>query len=433
MNGVEGVGKDAEMLSYSFCDGIDPVVEVAFAMYRGAGMDFEHVPVYGGCDPVLPGGQPGQPNQTGWFADQDGPNGEFVFDTTHGIRVVTSATDPAYVNLVGAFGRKPPGQSFVATSYAVGGPGLTGPNVGWEVFLNHVDYPDYWQDALPSQGEFEGVVGRHWVDVTAHELMHVLGSTHDVGLDYLTAVNVGTGVTDNTVFAHLALEVDAELYHLDGSDADPAPGYYLLPAADQVFLDDKYGAQGWDWGDLRMHAWNVYYDSNEKGLAYYPINHDAPLGPTAGIPWEYDTLYVQDEDCLTSGLMFTTEEREQLAKAVPKFTATEARDVRVRFGTTPLCTGDCDQVTVGLDGYMDIDVPAEGDPSFPPIHSYLAAVSPNNTEFDGVSGHLGYVYGHAQVTASIYEVLPGDIEVGLWLDVPLNVLLGVSSCATPEQ
>jgi hypothetical protein len=59
-------------------------------------------------------------------------------------------------------------------------------------------------------------------------------------------------------------------------------------------------------------------------------------------------------------------------------------------------------------------------------------VNPQNTEFDDAAGHPGGVAKIAQVTASIYEVFPGDVEALLWPGVLLNVFIGVESCATPE-
>ncbi len=390
-------------------------------------MQFGSVPMaLDGCDPVLSGGAPGLPNANGWLADATGPNGEFVFDTVHGVQVVTSAASPAYLHIISANGKTPPAQTYIASSFTDSAVGLFGPKVGWEIFLNHVDYvyPNAWSDQPPSELEWSGSGVRLHVDVVAHELMHVVGAGHDPSGwgTYLSAVHWGTDQNVPGPFAHLNLEANARLFNLTSGSEDPLPGIYRLPHADQAFLGDKYYA-GTYFDSVRMHSWNLWYDHG--GYRNVPVGASASETLPLVVYPVYELGPFEAYTCSpTSPIQpFSATDIAHLKAALPDFTAADAADLEVSFGVIPYCPGGSYYFAeLDIDGTSSVHVPADGVWSDDPVTWSLSA-----TNIAGDIGTGPIFYTTAQVVATIKDTTSTPALV-LWDHVPLRAFVEIASC-----
>lgn len=415
MHGVEGQGNDAAFLEYTLCSGAWVGAERAFEAMRDAGVNFTPVPS-ATCLPVTWNPNTGVPRYSGWFADPL-PSGEFVFDEVHGVRRVTSVADPAYfyVNLAGA---KLLGLALLANNTLVGGPAAgspTGPSMGWEMFINDVDYD--FTDDLASDLVFvpPPTKIRQAADVVSHELMHVMGAAHTTPSSGLRAVYPSATHTNSgaLLYAHQGLEIDAEIYHAIGG---PVAGEHLVTAADQAFLYEKYYAQSFDQGRVRMHAWET--DAQDE-LA--PVGWEHTSMSTRYIFPFAQSRYFIPYACMLYDQPLVTATLDAIEEALPRFTSVDGATLEVSYDA--VFTGDPGAaVGVTIAGTTTITVPADGAYSAVPNVAGLVVIDAYNTR---PGGYISYEPLLVTITVKDVSVSPPQT---LFSSVPLNVEIAVANC-----
>jgi len=303
--------------------------------------------------------------------------------------------------------------------------------MSWNILINEVDYL-YWNHDFPSSDAHDFLMmDRYLTDVVTHEFMHVFGAGHPpIGPFSSNLTATLGGVSDPmAITEHLNLEVDARLYEVSGT---PTAGTYKLPVLDSMFLEEHYGAQGQDWDDLRMHAWE-----REALVPGGLVRRYEPVGWEATallVGMTFKTFRGQDlysTSCLPGNQPMTGGTLQSIKDAFPSFTSVEARNLQVEiYGISdpnntynhlipPYAPPDIQSAQFSTSGVLSIVVPAGG--GWSTFGGSTLAFNWAGTNID----HYNYVPTHYY--ANIY-VVTGQVRTLAYQAVPLNVVSNVYSC-----
>lgn len=419
-NGIQGAGREEEFLFVALCNTtLGPGLDRAFESLEEAGLLF--VASEEECWAVG-----GHKNSWG-FVRSVADDKQWILDEQHGLWVVTdpdSAVYDRFFSGTGLMGVSP----IVSVSFtdengnAVPTPGA-GPRTTWEVFLNDVDGD--FSDELPADVLRDGGGETHFfADIATHELLHVVGLGHTEAewLSFPSSMHGGTPSAYLGVH-HQALQQETDLYYL----GVPRDGVQRIHAADQVFLQQKYGVPGWDWNVVRALQWRPN-PLNMQGSGYWPVGN---LGPDATplLPFPvYDGGLFNEEACGAGIADFPDELVAALLTALPSFVSTEGADLEVEFTTLDLTYILADSpniATLAVSGHVNISVPVDGRWSLLPTEDAadpLAFSVINHAKNDGTT------FNTMQFVSDVYDVTGGEEPFYLGR-FALDVTAQVKSCA----